>query len=185
MNEPARQINGDLLRQRREAKGWAPTDLATRSCLSLRQVRQIEEGGNSSFYSESVKATAARKIAALLGLPQEMAFVQALSLSTGDIPAMADQVPIDTAPTSAPGGPPARSKVRKRCRRPSRRSGAWRSSLVAIIASLAITRNRSQSLAITRNHSQSTYLEEEEEQAGGEALSAHGPVGRGWDGAPW
>lgn len=106
MNEPARQINGDLLRQRREAKGWAPTDLATRACLSLRQVRQIEEGGNSSFYSESVKATAARKIAALLGLPQELAFVQAPSLSTGDIPAMADQVPADTAPTSAPGGTP-------------------------------------------------------------------------------
>ena len=106
MNEPARQINGDLLRQRREAKGWAPTDLATRSCLSLRQVRQIEEGGNSSFYSESVKATAARKIAALLGLPQEMAFVQAPSLSTGDISAMADQIPTDTAPTSAPGGTP-------------------------------------------------------------------------------
>lgn len=106
MNEPARQINGDLLRQRREAKGWAPTDLATRSCLSLRQVRQIEEGGNSSFYSESVKATAARKIAVLLGLPPEMAFVQAPSLSMGDPPALADQVPIDTAPTTAPGGTP-------------------------------------------------------------------------------
>jgi transcriptional regulator with XRE-family HTH domain len=57
MNEPARLINGALLRQRREGKGWAQTDLATRACLSLRQVRQIEDGGNSSFYSESVKAT--------------------------------------------------------------------------------------------------------------------------------
>ena len=51
MNEPARLINGALLRQRREGKGWAQTDLATRACLSLRQVRQIEDGGNSSFYS--------------------------------------------------------------------------------------------------------------------------------------
>jgi len=77
MNEPARLINGALLRQRREGKGWAQTDLATRACLSLRQVRQIEDGGNSSFYSESVKATAARKIAVLLGLSPESAFVQA------------------------------------------------------------------------------------------------------------
>jgi transcriptional regulator with XRE-family HTH domain len=77
MNEPAHMINGALLRERREGKGWAQTDLATRACLSLRQVRQIEDGGNSSFYSESVKATAARKIASLLGLPPESAFVQA------------------------------------------------------------------------------------------------------------
>jgi transcriptional regulator with XRE-family HTH domain len=76
MNEPARQINGALLRQQREAKGWAQTDLATRACLSLRQVRQVEEGGNSSFYSDSVKATAARKIATLLGLPADSAYVQ-------------------------------------------------------------------------------------------------------------
>jgi len=77
MNEPARQINGALLRQQRESKGWAQTDLATRACLSLRQVRQIEDGGNSSFYSDSVKATAARKVATLLGLAPESAFVQA------------------------------------------------------------------------------------------------------------
>jgi len=47
MNEPALPINGALLRQRREAKGWAQTDLATRACLSLRQVRKNEDGGNS------------------------------------------------------------------------------------------------------------------------------------------
>jgi len=87
MNEPARQINGALLRERREAKGWAQTDLATRACLSLRQVRQIEDGGNSSFYSESVKATAARKIATLLGLAPESAYVQDQVLSTALSPA--------------------------------------------------------------------------------------------------
>ena len=42
MNEPARLINGALLRLQREGKGWAQTDLATRSCLSLRQVRQLK-----------------------------------------------------------------------------------------------------------------------------------------------
>jgi hypothetical protein len=49
--------------------------------LSLKQVRQIEEGGNSAFYSDSVKATAARKLATLLGLAPEMAFVSSASAS--------------------------------------------------------------------------------------------------------
>ena len=48
------QINGALLRMRREELGWALADLATRACLSNKQVKQIEEGGTSSFYSETV-----------------------------------------------------------------------------------------------------------------------------------
>ena len=95
-------INGALLRERREGKGWAQTDLATRACLSLRQVRQIEDGGNSSFYSESVKATAARKIASLLGLPPESAFVQAQA-DTGSAHPVTDPLPpTDTEQAHAP-----------------------------------------------------------------------------------
>ena len=107
MNEPARQINGALLRQRRETKGWAQTDLATRACLSLRQVRQIEDGGNSSFYSESVKATAARKIATLLGLPPESAFVQAQGTSESVNTATLAQNPTDTELAPAVAEAPA------------------------------------------------------------------------------
>jgi hypothetical protein len=55
------QIDGSAVRLRREAQGWAITDLAARACLSVKQVRQIEEGGLSSFYSESVELTAAPK----------------------------------------------------------------------------------------------------------------------------
>jgi transcriptional regulator with XRE-family HTH domain len=102
MNEPALPINGALLRQRREAKGWAQTDLATRACLSLRQVRQIEDGGNSSFYSESVKATAARKIATLLGLSSESAFVQAQAATDAVHPAADGLTPSDTEHAPAP-----------------------------------------------------------------------------------
>ena len=43
------QINGDLLRMRREELGWAVVDLATRACLSKKQVKQIEEGGTALF----------------------------------------------------------------------------------------------------------------------------------------
>ena len=107
MNEPARQINGALLRQWRETKGWAQTDLATRACLSLRQVRQIEDGGNSSFYSDSVKATAARKIATLLGLPPESAFVQVQGTSESVNTASLAPNPTDTELAPVVGEAPA------------------------------------------------------------------------------
>ena len=68
------QINGALLRMRREELGWALADLATRACLSNKQVKQIEEGGTSSFYSETVKVTAAKKVGGILGLPEQSVF---------------------------------------------------------------------------------------------------------------
>ena len=70
------QIDGSAVRLSREAQGWAINDLAARACLSVKQVRQIEEGGLSSFYSESVKLTAARKIAGLLRLSEAQLFGQ-------------------------------------------------------------------------------------------------------------
>lgn len=61
-------INGDLLRLRREARGWLLNDMATRACMSVKQIRQLEEGGISAFYSVAVKAMAAKKVGALLGI---------------------------------------------------------------------------------------------------------------------
>ena len=69
-------INGELLRLRREARGWVLSDLATRACMSVKQIRQLEEGGMSSFYSAAVKMTSAKKVAALLGLSTEELFAQ-------------------------------------------------------------------------------------------------------------
>lgn len=69
-------INGELLRLRREARGWVLNDMATRACMSVKQIRQIEEGGMSSFYSSAVKVTAAKKVGALLGLSAEEVFAQ-------------------------------------------------------------------------------------------------------------
>jgi cytoskeleton protein RodZ len=67
-------INGDLLRLRREARGWVVADMATRACMSVKQIRQLEEGGVSAFYSVAVKATAAKKVGALLGLSSDEVF---------------------------------------------------------------------------------------------------------------
>ena len=69
-------INGELLRLRRETRGWALSDLATRACMSVKQIRQLEEGGLSYFYSQAVKITAANKVGALLGVSAEEVFAQ-------------------------------------------------------------------------------------------------------------
>ena len=71
-------INGELLRLRRETRGWALSDLATRACMSVKQIRQLEEGGASAFYSETVKWTSAKKVGALLGMQPEEVFVPAV-----------------------------------------------------------------------------------------------------------
>jgi transcriptional regulator with XRE-family HTH domain len=67
-------INGELLRLRREARGWVINDMATRACMSVKQIRQLEEGGMSAFYSLAVKATAAKKVGTLLGLSADEVF---------------------------------------------------------------------------------------------------------------
>jgi len=83
MSQEDLQINGDLLRLRREARGWVLSDMATRACMSVKQIRQLEEGGISSFYSEAVKLTSAKKVGALLGLSAEEVIVQETLTSSG------------------------------------------------------------------------------------------------------
>ena len=72
------QIDGNAIRLKRESQGWAIVDLASRACLSVKQIRQIEEGGMTAFYSESVKLTAARKVAGLLQMSETQLFGQQL-----------------------------------------------------------------------------------------------------------
>jgi transcriptional regulator with XRE-family HTH domain len=74
MSQDELSINGDLLRLRREARGWALSDMAIRACMSVKQIRQLEEGGMSSFYSPAVKATAAKKVGGLLGISVDEVF---------------------------------------------------------------------------------------------------------------
>mgnify|MGYP000093042112 CR=1 FL=1 len=95
-------INGELLRLRREARGWVLNDMATRACMSVKQIRQLEEGGMSSFYSVAVKVTAAKKVGALLGLSAEDVFAQnadpvAVDASTEPVALVAEPVPASEA----------------------------------------------------------------------------------------
>ncbi|PIT76537.1 RodZ family helix-turn-helix domain-containing protein [Limnohabitans sp. B9-3] len=93
MNEPDSPINGSLLRLQRETRGWTLSDMAHRSCLSLKQVQQLEEGGLESFYSEAVKLTAAKKVASLLGLSASQAVRQPASSLANSVDPLAKPQP--------------------------------------------------------------------------------------------
>jgi len=68
MSDKDISFDGDLLRKQRENRGWTVNDIAARACLSVKQIRQLEEGGSESFYSSAVRLTAAKKVASLLGV---------------------------------------------------------------------------------------------------------------------
>ena len=92
-------INGDLLRLRRESRGWLLGDLATRACMSVKQIRQLEEGGMSSFYSVAVKATAAKKVAALLGIGEDEVFARNADAAPVDVVSVSDDAISEVAAT--------------------------------------------------------------------------------------
>ena len=57
------------LRQLQEAAGMDETQLARIACLSVAQVRQLAQGGDSLFYSQAVKRQAYKRLLLILGAP--------------------------------------------------------------------------------------------------------------------
>ena len=68
------EIRKEAFIQAREKLGLSIADLAQKACLSTKQVEQIERGGLNLFYSVQNKYSAAKKIAAILGLKEVLAF---------------------------------------------------------------------------------------------------------------
>jgi hypothetical protein len=67
--------------------------------MSIKQIKQLEEGGSSSFYSESVKLTSAKKVGAILGLTQDEVFgvvTQEPEVAAQDADAMVAEMVSDT-----------------------------------------------------------------------------------------
>jgi hypothetical protein len=58
---------GRVLRQLRLQLSLDPSLLATQACMSLSQLYELEDGGNSRFYSDSLRRQAGRRVARLLG----------------------------------------------------------------------------------------------------------------------
>ncbi len=115
------QIDGHSVRLKRESFGWAISDMATMACLSSKQIKQIEEGGLAAFYSEGVKLTAAKKVAALLQMTEAELFGQVappvLVKPVDDVVASAESqedgvptVPSDAPQTSVHGAALSRSE---------------------------------------------------------------------------
>jgi DNA-binding XRE family transcriptional regulator len=115
------QIDGHSVRLKRESFGWAISDMATMACLSSKQIKQIEEGGLAAFYSEGVKLTAAKKVAALLQMTEAELFGQVappvLVKPVDDVVASAESqedgvptVPSDASQTSVHGAALSRSE---------------------------------------------------------------------------
>ncbi len=67
-------INGSLLRHQRESMGWTLADMAAKACLSPKQIKQLEEGGDTAFYSLSIKLNVAKKVAQILGVTEDELF---------------------------------------------------------------------------------------------------------------
>lgn len=106
MSQDDLYINGELLRLGREARGWVIGDMATRACMSVKQIRQLEEGGTSAFYSPAVKMTSAKKLAGILELAPEQVFNRPGTVEAQTVPAhaaLADEPHSD--------GPPAMTEA--------------------------------------------------------------------------
>lgn len=72
--QPSPEIRSSAFIAAREKCGLTIEELAHLACLSKRQIQQIENGQSSSFYSPTVKYTAAKKIAKLIQLDEKEAF---------------------------------------------------------------------------------------------------------------
>jgi len=59
-------VDGTLIKSLRESRGLSQQELAAWACLSVKQVKQIEEGGTSSFYNDDIKRKATMRLAVLL-----------------------------------------------------------------------------------------------------------------------
>ena len=76
------KIQGESFRKAREEQGLSVADLADKATLSKNQIEQIENGGVKSFYSEAIKFQSAKKVAKILELTDEEAFVADQEIQT-------------------------------------------------------------------------------------------------------
>jgi transcriptional regulator with XRE-family HTH domain len=91
------EIQGKVLKAAREKLRLEPQDLATKACLSKKHIIELEQGGISSFYSESHKITVAKKVAKILQLDESLVLVH----PDGDI-AQQESLPFDAAVEDVP-----------------------------------------------------------------------------------
>jgi transcriptional regulator with XRE-family HTH domain len=102
------EIQGKVFKAAREKLRLEPQDLATKACLSKKHIIELEQGGISSFYSESHKITVAKKVAKILQLDESLVLVHPDS----DI-AQQESLPFDAAIEDAEQSKSLETKVVK------------------------------------------------------------------------
>ena len=68
------RINGAILKDARTTQGLAIEKVAMDLCVSKTHIFQIEDGGESAFYSYALKVQITRKLALYLKVPESAAF---------------------------------------------------------------------------------------------------------------
>lgn len=92
-------VDGDKLKQAREARGMSVHDMASSVTLSREQVRALEDGGNLPFYTAAHKRLALRKYASALGIPLSDVIIDTEEARPASAePAAADAVAVADAP---------------------------------------------------------------------------------------
>lgn len=75
MSKPIEQvipeIFGNVLSEGRNTKNLSRSELAGVLCLAAKHIEQLEEGGDSAFFSKAHKVQVAKKVADHLGIPHE------------------------------------------------------------------------------------------------------------------
>ena len=86
------EIRGAVLKAGREKLRLEIPDLATKACLSKKHITELEQGGVSSFYSESHKILVAKKVAKILQIDESLVLVH----PDGDL-SQQESLPFDAA----------------------------------------------------------------------------------------
>lgn len=102
------EIQGKVLKAAREKLRLDPHELAIKACLSKKHINELEQGGISSFYSESHKITVAKKVAKILQLDESLVLVH----PDGDL-AQQESLPFDAAIDDAEQTKSIETKVAK------------------------------------------------------------------------
>lgn len=91
-------IQGDVLKQARERARLSEVDLANKLCLSKKSIIQLEEGGSSTFFSESHKISVAKRVIAILKLEENQVLIYPDQSNAIQATLPLEQQPVDEQP---------------------------------------------------------------------------------------
>jgi transcriptional regulator with XRE-family HTH domain len=105
------EIQGSALKAAREKLRLEIPDLALKACLSKKHITELEQGGISSFFSESHKIAVAKKVAKILQVDESLVLVH----PDGDV-AQQESLSFDVAIDDADQPKPLEAKATKEVR---------------------------------------------------------------------